>query len=289
MSSDDAVAPAADGWRVIYFLRKAPWVREEPVGAFRVGEHFATPMVRENLGTVLVDVDEKRTPYALAAPGEPATAFVEQAREHDREHRKWLAATRETRAQEKRIEKLRWDFRRECAEFEKSGRAIAGEHPARKVFDGFGLLRHLEKEAPIVGLAWFLAEHCAVGEGHEVALSAFRERLTAFLGAYDLPVPDAGTLSRAMSRTDLEPLKYKGKNDGWTGLSIRSDEPEEACLPAEGTDAFHFRNVASSVFLAHCVRRSDHGGHTTQTEMLLAFRAWCIRYRIRPWAPRELA
>lgn len=287
MTTDESPTLPITGWRVIYFLNRSPWVREEPVGAFRVHEHHATPMIREKGSTSLVDVDEDRTPYALAHPGEPASAFIEQAKEHVREHKRWLKQTREKRAEEKKIQLARIKFNNDCAEFERAGREIPHNHPAHSIFPKFSWHIDIVKEAGFVSLAWFLSQHCFVDQNQEVALDPFKERLSAFLASYELPTLGGPLLVRAMGKTGLESLKHRGKIDGWKGIGLRDVPSDEEASPPEGTDESRYRQIASSVFAAHCIERSRFEGSTSYSKMLLVFRCWCIRFRVQPFSARD--
>jgi hypothetical protein len=284
--------PAAWGWRVIYFLHRPPWVREEPIAAFYAEEHGAYPMVRGSFETLVVKVDRK-TPYIIAAPGEPAESFVERAKEHERQHRRWLTKTREKRKEERRFQAIVREQNQRELLFERSGRTVAPGHPARGLFRHRFCISDAEfgLAASHIALAWFVAEHCVFGQEYEVSATVFRQRLVEFIDAYELPHLEPGAVTRALRLNGVESLKVKGKVEGWKGLALRTDPPLEACLPAEGEDTFRFRLTASSVFASHCIQRTrghDRGTVSQQT-MLMVFRTWCIRYRLKPWTSKELA
>ena len=297
MNDDEKAAPkpvpvgtAAAGWRVIYFLRKDPWVREEPVAAFHMDNpYLAYPMVRE-AGQRFIQKVDTEDDYALAAPGEPAEAFIEEAKESARQHRAWLAVTREKRKEERETQKRAWEYRRQMEEYEATGRSIPADHPARPLLEGRSLLsRAREEDAPSYALAWFLAWHAAFSTDGEVARSKFEDRFGSFLTAYELPRPDSATLLRLMQRVKhIETFKYKGKVDGWKGLCLRDDAAEEA-RPLD-PDTPEARSVAAAVFRAHCIAKAQswQTWGVPQSGMLTAFRVWCIGYRLQPWPAREI-
>lgn len=285
-------APAAAGWRVVYFLRKPPWVREEPIATFVMdGEHLAFPMVRGKHRTFVVRVD-KDEEHVIAAPGEPAEAFVEEAKESARQHRAWLDSTREERKREREIEKLVAEMKRRAEEFEATGRTIPPDHPARGVHDGGSLILRLSSDdhATPLALTWFLVEHCEFAPTLEVVRSAFEQRFGAFLDAYQLPRPDSAALLRHMHRVEkIESFRAKGKVDGWRGFGFVKSPPREAYLPE--TDEYDAEAAISRVFIAHCVRKAHdwQKDGVPQHRMVSMFRAWCIGYRVKPLGPRELA
>lgn len=159
-----AALGALPGWRVVHFLRKPPWVREEPIAAFLVdGDGLGHPMVRDKYRSFVVPLNTKDE-FVIAAPGEPAETFVEDARQRAREHRQWLRETREKRKTEREIQQLRWELYRRARDFEASGRVVPRGHPAEALFSAFSLLhRGTEEAASRIALAWFLVEHCTSG------------------------------------------------------------------------------------------------------------------------------
>lgn len=283
-------AVAAEGWRVVHLLRKAPWIRAEPIAAFQTdGRDSALPLVldpRDRTRVVKVDGNN----YRIAAPGESAAQFVDDAIEAARQHRAWLRATRDQRREEKRVEQGAWEYRRRCEEFERGGRVLSQNHPAKAIFNSTWLVfgeEAMTKAATRIGLGWFLAEHCVFRPSAEIALSVLRQRLDELLRAYDLPRFDAASLSRSMRIEGLEPIRYRGKIDGWKGIELIDTPPDEA-LPAD-EPAWKTNGVASTVFAWHCLRREDGARDINQATMLAAYRAWCIRFRIRPVDPKELS
>ncbi len=122
-----------------------------------------------------------------------------------------------------------------------------------------------------------------------MAVDPLKAGLGSFLAAYDLPMLKGGFLSRAMRSAGFEPLKYRGKIDGWTGIALQESVPAEAVEARQGEDAFRQRSVIGGVFTAHCLRKARFEGAATQTRMLTAFRCWCIRFRLKPLSAKELA
>ncbi len=296
MSDDDtnpkpmAIGVAGPGWRVVYLLRKPPWVREEPIAAFQMeGAFFAYPMVRpEGHGFIQrVDKDED---YEIAAPGQPAEAFVEEAKLSARQHRAWLVATREKRKEEREARQAVWEDRRKAEQYEATGRPFPADHPAAPLLEeGRFASRVTDDEAARIGLAWFLAEHTSFSADAEVARDAFEKRLGSFLDLYEIKRPDAAMLPRLMQRVKrIETFKYRGKVDGWRGLSLRDDGPEEA-RPLDPDDP-EARSVAATVFRAHCMAKAEEWQTlgVPQSSMLAAFRVWCIGFRLKPWLPRDV-
>lgn len=84
---------------------------------------------------------------------------------------------------------------------------------------------------------------------------------------------------------------------GWappSGLAIAGGaQPEatsEAAFRPLEPDNVDTRSVAAMVFRAHCVAKAAEWqtGGVPQSSMLAVFRAWCVGYRLKPWAPRDL-
>jgi hypothetical protein len=286
-----AVAVAGLGWRVVYLLRKAPWVREVPVAAFAMeNDLIAYPMVLDTYRTCVVRVRESAE-YAIAAPGEPAAQFVDEAKERARAHRKWLRDTREQRMEEKRLQELVREMRRQQSEFEATSRLVPARHPAAALCERHRFVAwDAEQEAARLALVWFLVEHCDVRAGTEVSRAEFSRRFESFHGAYGLGGPtQAKLLAYLRQLRGVETLKYKGRVDGWSGLGLRDTVPDEACRPTDAEPVVETVRAAVGVFKEHCLRRAPSGtGGVPHSRMLIGFRAWCIGYRFRPLGSRDL-